>query len=75
VYLLTASEGDMYGVVFVFLVLFTGAVWLCVGVPLAILSIVNRTRWGASLHALALAPTLALVCFFAYFVFLMFNAL
>lgn len=46
VYRLTGSEGDLYGVVFAFLVLFSGAVWLCVGGPLAVLSIINRRRWG-----------------------------
>lgn len=69
------SEGDMYEPVFGVLVLFSGAVWLCVGVPLAILSFFNRLRWGRGLHALALAPLLAFFCFWAYFLFLRLSAL
>ena len=74
-YRLTASEGDLYGIAFGALVLFSGAVWLCVGVPLAVLSVINRMRWGMGLHALALAPLLALFCFLAYYVFLALSTL
>jgi len=71
-YQLTGRADDLYGAGFVFTALIAGTAWLCVGVPLAVLSLVNRRGWGTGLHILALVPLLTLVlaalCYFAYIV-------
>jgi hypothetical protein len=61
VYYQTGKADDLYGAGFVLTALVSGAAWLGVGVPLAVLSLVNGRRWDAALHVLALMPLLTLL--------------
>src|SRR5438270_13319117 len=61
VYELTGKADDLYGAGFVVTAVISGTVWLGVGIPLAVLSLVNGTRWGVALHGRALVPLLALL--------------